>query len=536
MSTPALDSPQTIEHPDAYWRSMRFFVLYRGIIAVILFATYFIIQHRIWGEDYNQPLYLNTASGYLGFSLVAALLAALRWPRFNRQLTMQAIGDIGFIVVLMYSAGGVKSGLGVLLVIAIAGAAVISQGRLALFYAALASISLLLEQSWQLLTQDSRANDYSQAVMLGLSCFATAWLAHSFAKRTRQSEELASQRGIDLENLALVNQLIIQDMQDGVIVVDRELQLRHFNSQAESLLGTRFPQGLPQSLTACSPELNAALLEWQNDPQGEASSPVRLNISGKELRLRLLPLGIDRRQGAVIFLEDWSRVQNQARQMKLASLGRLTANIAHEIRNPLSAISHANQLLQEEDALSQGPRRLLQIIDDNVQRMDHMVQDVLQLNRRDRANQEIIALPAFLEEFRQQFCAVEKIPEEALVLDIGSKQAKTLFDPRHLHQILWNLCRNGWRHSSQQPGSLQLRLLAKGNRKELHIEVIDDGPGVAAEVRPHLFEPFFTTASNGTGLGLYIARELCEANGASIEYRNTTEGTCFTLFIKPHHG
>jgi two-component system sensor histidine kinase PilS (NtrC family) len=222
--------------------------------------------------------------------------------------------------------------------------------------------------------------------------------------------------------------------------------------------------------------------------------------------------------------------------MKLASLGRLTANIAHEIRNPLSAISHANQLLQEEEGLTSGPQRLLQIIDDNVQRMDHMVQDVLQLNRRDRANQETIALPGFLEEFRQQISEVEKIPPGALVLETGAIEASCRFDRRHLQQILWNLCCNGWRHSSRQPGSLRLRLSLKGKRNNLKIEVIDDGPGVAPELRPHLFEPFFTTESNGTGLGLYIARDLCEANGASIEYADTIEGTCFSIFIKPHHG
>lgn len=536
MNAPSIDFQNMIEHPDAYWRSMRFFVLYRGMIASILFASYFFTQQRIWGEDYNQPLYLNAASGYLGFSLLTALLAVTRWPRFNRQLTLQAIGDISFIVVLMYSAGGVRSGLGVLLVVAIAGAAVISQGRLALFYAALASISLLLVQSWQLLTNDSSASDYSHAVMLGLSCFATAWLAHSFAKRTRQSEELASQRGIDLENLAQVNQLIIQDMQDGVIVVDRELQLRHFNSQAEALLGTHFPPGLPHALAECSPELAEALQEWQSERVAEPAPPLRININGKELQLRFLPVGVDRKQGAVIFLEDWSQVQHQARQMKLASLGRLTANIAHEIRNPLSSISHANQLLQEEDGLTTGPRRLLQIIDDNVQRMDHIVQDVLQLNRRDRARQETIALPVFLEEFRQQISDVEKIPADALVLETAAKEASCRFDRRHLQQILWNLCCNGWRYSSRQPGSLRLRLSSKGKRNNLKIEVIDDGPGVAPEFRPHLFEPFFTTESNGTGLGLYIARDLCEANGASIEYANTIEGACFSIFIKPHHG
>lgn len=535
--TETLSSDESpLSHPDAYWRTMRLFGLYRGIIALILFATYFLLQERSWDENADRTLYLDVAAGYLGFSLLAALFTSLRWPRFNRQLTLQVMGDIGFIVVLMFSAGGVRSGLGVLLVIAIAGAALISQGRLALFYAALATITLLLEQTWQVLTQDSQPNDYTHAAMLSLSCFATAWLAHTFAKRARESEDLASRRGIDLENLALVNQLIIRDMQDGVVVVDRELRLRHFNSQAEHLLGNRVGEQAPLRLDTFSPELDVALQAWQQGGAEEAAAtPAKLTVNGMELRLRFLPVGEDRRQGAVIFVEDWSRVQSQAQQLKLASLGRLTANIAHEIRNPLSAISHASQLLLEDEGQSATQQRLLQIINDNVHRLDQMVQDVLQLNQRDRARQESVVLGQFLQEFIGQFCAVEKIPEDSLQVETALASAAVRFDPRHLHQILWNLSRNGWRHGSGRPGSLRLRLTQTRKKHDYVIDVLDDGPGVPAEIRHHLFEPFFTTESSGTGLGLYIARELCEANGASIEYMDLNGASCFRIFIKAHH-
>jgi two-component system, NtrC family, sensor histidine kinase PilS len=525
-------SPQQTPPLDAYWHSMGYFNLYRLFIASTFVGTYFFLHERTWWDTYDSALYLQTALGYLGASLVAITLAGLRWPRFNRQLTLQVISDIGFIVVLMYAAGGVKSGLGLLLVVAIAGASLISQGRLALFYAALASIALLLEQSYQLLTWDERYNDYTHAVMLSLSCFATAWLAHSFAKRTDRSEALASQRGIDLENMAQVNELITREMQDGVLVVDKDFNLRHHNSQVESLFGFTTSAWHESSIDQCMPELAALMRRWMGEGGDIAPAAMKLSSGGHELRLRFMPLGADRNQGAVIFVEDWSRVQTQAQQLKLAALGRLTANIAHEIRNPLSAISHANQLLQEEDQTHPTATRLLQIIADNVQRMEKMVKDVLELNRRDRTKQEFIVLPDFLREFHDQFCQAEKVPSAGIVLDLSEYTHPVLFDRQHLHQILWNLCRNGWQHSQQLEGSLSLSLQAPKSGSTVCIEVTDNGPGVSAEVRTHLFEPFFTTEATGTGLGLYIARELAEANDASLECVNTAMGGRFRINLK----
>ena len=515
--------------PDGYWRSLFFLNLYRFGVAGLLLATWAIMGDQPVWVDYDSRLFGLVAATYLLFGAISAVAAKMRWPRFNRQLTLQVIGDIIFITTLMYASGGIKSGFGLLLVVAIAAASLVSQGRLALFYAAVATIAVLLEQSWQLLTWSEKYQDYTHAVMLSLSFFATAWLAHSFARRTQESEALASQRGVDLANLAEVNQLIIRDMPDGVLVVDRRLQLRQLNDQARALLAIPNAVGENTPLDACAPYLSSLLRDWMSGTLGNESNR-RLAVAGRELQLRFVPVGAGREQGAVVFVSDWSQVQSQAQQLKLAALGRLTANIAHEIRNPLSAIGHAAQLLLEDASADPTQLRLLDIVDTNVQRLDGMVQDVLQLNRRDRAKPELIAPEAFLSEFRLQFCQVEGIPDEAFALDSMSDVPSLLFDRHHLQQVLWNLCRNAWRHGSKTAGSLRVALNSHPSR--VRVDVVDDGLGVSEESLPHLFEPFFTTEASGTGLGLYIARELCEANGARIEYVATPKGAIFRIHAR----
>lgn len=524
--------PTATPSSDAYWRPMRYWSLYRLIVACVLLSAHFLISSPDWLPLYDSLSYYRFSLAYVAFAVGMIILTSIRQPRFERQVTLQTLGDVLFIVMLMHAAGGVKSGLGLLLVIAIVGAALVSQGRFALFYAAVASIALLLEQSSQLLAGGDRYDDYSQSVMVSLSCFATAWLAYTLSKRMRQSEELASQRGIDLENLSQVNQLIIQDMQDGVMVVDDQLKLRHHNARAETLLGIDPSSCSSNSMENCLPEFAQLLRTWMAQGQDHRSSMARLVSHGAELRLRFQPIGTDRRQGAVIFIEDWSRVQAQARQLKLAALGGLTANIAHEIRNPLSAISHANQLMQEEENTDPTFQRLLRIVNDNTQRLDKIVQDVMQLNRRDRIQQESIALASFVREFHEQFCQGEGIPAAALNMMIADEHAVTTFDRNQLHQVLWNLCRNGWRHSKQQDNSLTLRLDQGVRKGEVMVEITDDGPGIPPEIRQRLFEPFFTTEKSGTGLGLYIARELCEANGAGLRYIETAGGAQFRIYLK----
>ena len=524
---------------STYWRSISVFNLYRIVIALIFIGSHFLLRGHGWLDNYNSAVYLQFSIGYLLYGLLAAGFIRMRWPEFNHQVSVQVILDIGFIVILMYAAGGIKSGLGLLLVIAIAAASLISNGRLALFYAAIATITVLLEQSYQLISWSEQYDDYSHAVMLCLSCFATAWLAHSFARRTYLSETLASQREVDLENLAQINALITQEMQDGVLVVDSEFKLRHYNAQAEQLLAISALGWQGKTLEECAPELAALMRIWMNEEASASnvSSTSRLISAERELKVRFMPVGTDRKHGAVIFIEDWSQMQAQAQQLKLMALGQLTANIAHEIRNPLSAISHATQLLQEEETRDTASVRMLQIISDNVQRMDQMVKDVLELNRRDRTKQEVIEICGFLAEFHEQFCQIEKIATGNFVLKMEHAPVHIRFDRRHLHQVLWNLCRNGWRHSRQAEASLVLALTTSPRSRNVNIEIVDDGSGISSEVQGHMFEPFFTTESTGTGLGLYIARELCEANSASLQYTNHQHanlepGSVFMLSMK----
>jgi two-component system sensor histidine kinase PilS (NtrC family) len=536
------------------WSSLKLYNAYRLLMVLVLLVTQGLLINDNWWPSINTDLFLDSfstlAAYYFIFSVISAFFTWLEQPNIDITLPIQILIDIGFVVLLMHSQDSSQGSIGLLLIITVASASLISEGRLALFYAAMASIGILLEQSYRIITIGSSASNYTPAVLLSLGCFATAWLAYSLAKRTQESELLASQRGLDVQNMAQINALITHEMQDGVLVVDKALQIKHYNTQAETLLGINSKQGEfnswhGKSLHEISPEIASLMQLWLEEAEpsngfeptnNSIPNFLKLTSVSRELRLRFLPISENRspenrNQGAVIFISDWSQMQTQAHQVKLAALGRLTANIAHEIRNPLSAISHANQLLQEEDA-DPSTKRMLQIISDNVQRLDQIIKDVLELNRRDRTNQELINLENFLQDFYTQFSAVERIPAFCFKLEHKNTNTMILFDRRHLNQILWNLCKNGWRHSKNEESSLKLTVSSLEKTRTVQIEISDDGDGIPENIRSNLFEPFFTTEKTGTGLGLYIARELADANGAKLQYKSSDSGTHFTMTIK----
>jgi two-component system sensor histidine kinase PilS (NtrC family) len=507
-------------------RAVHLLNIFRLVLSLGLIGLYWYVGQQHWVGDENSQLFLYLSIAYLTFSALILLIDSFKLMVSSFLQSLQFVIDILFIIFLMSAAGGIASGLGLLLIITIVIASLFSNARLALFYASIASIGLLLEQSYQILKYDLDATSYTQSVMLSVSCFATAWLAYTLAKRMQQSEALASARGIDLANMAQVNALITQEMHDGIIVVDEHFKIRHANHQAYALLGLD-QDSHEHSLTQALPQITIKLQAWINNE--DAENNVIVAVNSHELRLRFMPINSLRNLGTVIFIQDWSQIQSAAQQAKLAALGRLTANIAHEIRNPLSAISHANQLLQEDH--HEGPTaRVLEIVADNIQRIDQIISDVLELNRRDRTQQDQIDLNTFLTEFHAQFCAVEKIPPADFSLNLSLHNPKIVFDHRHLTQILWNLSKNGWEHSQKIDTSLSLQCYSKSN--QLFIEICDDGEGVAESDRNRLFEPFFTTKKTGNGLGLYISRELAEANGAHIQYQYLAPGSAFILRLK----
>lgn len=512
--------------PEELWRSIFLFNLYRLILASLAILLVVAFGDALSLGATDLPLFFHAAIVYVVLVLISQLAIKLRQPRFNLQLAFQVGTDIVCLTVLSHASGGISSGLGMLLLVSLAAAGLISRGKITLFFAALASIAVLLQHSYAVLTQEAAITQYLQAGLLSVAYFVIAWLAHKLAKYAIASEKLAALRGVDLANMAEANRLVIQDMPDGVLVVDERGVIRQCNPSAERLLGYSFPAVGSVTLGECSPLLAGQFATWRQG-MGRKLEALRLPDTHHQTRVRFLPVQREGFWGAVVFLEDMQRVQAQAQQIKLAALGRLTANIAHEVRNPLASISYATELLQE-GGHDPAQERLFQIIMDNAARLNHIVQDVMQLNQRDRARAESLLLSDILPVFVADLCRSERVTPEIFHV-VVAPACVIHFDRGHLNQVLWNLCRNALRYCEKRTHSVQLTAWHT-SANVVVLEVVNDGPAVAPDVVHKLFEPFFTTSVGGTGLGLYIARELCEANGAVLEYTTPVSGeVCFRI-------
>ncbi|OIR11704.1 sensor protein ZraS [mine drainage metagenome] len=514
---------------ESLWRSISFFNLYRMVLGGMLLLVPTLFGEMFSLNIHDRTLFFWVAVAYTVMVLISVLAVGLRKPRTTLQLAFQICTDIAAVALLTYFSGGVQSNLGMLLLVSLALAGMIGRGRITLLFSALASIAMLLEHGYAVLTRDAAGAQFLQVGILSTSYFAVAWLAHTLSKYAVASEKLALRRGVDLSNMAEANRLMIQDMPDGVLVVDERGVVRQSNPGAERLLGCVFPAGVKIQLAECSPLLDAMFAAWrQNKALGH--EVLRLPGTNHPVRVRFLPVQREGFWGVVVVLEDMQRVQEQAQQVKLAALGRLTANIAHEVRNPLSSISYATELLQEQEHDSRQAR-LLQIILDNTMRLNRIVQDVMQVNRRDRLRSENLNLAMRIEEVVENLCRVSEVSCSVFELHVDP-ECTARFDSGHFEQVLWNLCRNALRFSQKLPGSVRLQAFTTDDGR-VTLEVSDDGAGVPGDAVQKLFEPFFTTDASGTGLGLYIARELCEANGATIEYKRAIDGgACFRIIFR----
>ena len=496
--------------PAAYWTSLSYFNLYRIALATMFFAITLVYGDAFSLGAQALEVFRYTALAYLAAAIAFQAVLRNAPERFNLQLSLQVAVDIVAITLLMYASGGIRSGLGVMLLISLTGAAIVAPRRLSYLYAALAAIALLLEQGYWVLAHDSASANFLQPGLLAIGCFATAGVTSWLAQRVAANEALARQRGRSLETQTRVNQLVIEDMHDGVVVLDRGGSVVQHNPQAQRLLGE--PALLGRLITEVLPGFGAA---------------TDFDVRGRSLGVRMLDTGTEE-VFRVLFLEDTTRSREEAQQLKLAALGRLTANIAHEIRNPLAAISHAAELLSEERRDAQRVR-LTRIIHDNTQRLERLVAEVLQLSRRDRLAPERIRLRRWLTPFIEEFVANESVPPERFVVEAPA-EAAIEFDPGHLHQVMWNLLTNAVRYARTEPAAIRISARTVADRVEL--SVIDNGPGVPTSSHGQLFEPFFTTDSKGTGLGLYLARELCAANRALLEYVREASGAHFRMVAR----
>ncbi len=466
-------------------------------------------------------------------------------PRRLRWLATIGVDLLAFSMLHLLEVGA-SFNYAALLVLPVLMAGVLTSRLLALGTAAGVSLVLLLAAWRAALGSDVAPALMLQSGLAGLGMFMITLLAGELASRLAR-EELAARGSLELaRQQAQLNRLVIEEMADGVLVVDRRLRVRAANPAARALL-------VDQGLSPPAPFTLQQSPHWLNLHQSvqralaegqwpDAGRDVMLSFADghtRTLRLRVRFMrsrALDRIVGqvddsgegddrsmepfAVLLLEDLRTLQARIRQEKLAAMGRVSAGIAHEIRNPLAAISQANALLLE-DLLPPAQQRLAQMVADNVERLKRLVDDVMEVAPGGELVVRAIDATAAVAGTAADWARTAQVPlatDSRLRAELPTVALGVIFDPEHLRRVLVNLLDNAHRHASAERGAIFLRLATRDDTW-LQLSVLSDGPAIAPEIERFLFEPFFSTRSRGSGLGLYICRELCERYGASIEYR-----------------
>jgi two-component system sensor histidine kinase PilS (NtrC family) len=518
------------------WYWLRLFNYYRGALALFFITVYL----NGWAAllispDYYRPFVFYSASvAYIIAFVVFMPSIHQRKPRLESQVILQTCVDISIIIALMYASGGIRSGLGMLLIINISMTSLFLQKRLTLLLAAATSIAILVEQIYLQLIIEEFNTAFVQAGILGTLIFIFALMTSNVARQLRETEQRADEQSRELESAVQMNEHIIRSMRTGILVAAPDGTVLMANNAAENLLGNI--KILPDmSLKKISPGLFDRFTEWQSSAEPPQQAPVQQNHGLPDIQPGFSPIDQDKdKKGrTLVFLEDASQLNQRFQQVKLASLGRLTASIAHEIRNPLAAIHHAAQLL-DEAATEPADTKLTQIINTQVKRLNGVVENVLQLSRQQHGTPGGVNLNDWMLQFIDEFTTSHKLKKEQIHLNIQPESTTVLFDHGHLHQVFWNLCSNAINHSGVETEDLTITLQGgiTQDSSQPFIDIIDNGQGINKEIEQQIFEPFFTTGTYTTGLGLYITKEVVESNRAKIRHIALPGGgTCFRIYF-----
>jgi len=528
---PAQNRDSESSHNDS-WKALIILNIYRfcvsGIFLILVLSDHLLSP---LGST-NESLFLISSLLYFSASVIAWMFLQRHMSKLMLHMYAFIIIDTLAITVLMHSSGGTNSGLGILLLITIAGGSIVMNRRPALLFAAIASLAILLEHYLFHIDTMFNTSNFIQPGLLGLAYFSTAGIGNFLANRIRESEALARRRGVDIANMSELTEHILERMQTGIIVLDQENKVRLMNESAWYMIGMP-STGKKPAIKQISPELEQLVTQWR-DSNDTSPSIIQLNNHHTEVMPRFAKISQNTdSEGVLIFLEDTAAMAQRAQHLKLASLGRLTASIAHEVRNPLGAISHAGQLLEESDNLDENDKRLTAIISTHSNRVNDIIENIMRLSRRDRTNPEIIVLKSFLEHFNTEYCQLKKLAADKISLNLDPEKIKIRFDESQLRQILTNLYDNGIRHKSLINKNNHDLIVYAGITEDFgrpFLDIIDKGEGISTDIAQHIFEPFYTTTSEGTGLGLYLSRELAESNQAHLTYVPVpTGGSCFRV-------
>ncbi|WP_457421012.1 sensor histidine kinase [Roseateles sp. P5_E7] len=547
------DASWFVESPPAepVESSVSFDRLYRAFLAARAALGLALIGAQLIASVLSAP----PAGSTMGLSASYAVAAVALWllPQLRRGASARSLARISsphwwsaigvdlilFGVLHALDPSGVN--YGALFVMPVLMAAVLSPRRLALATAAMATLGLLAAAAWSLLAGVDVGLKTTQAGLVGGGLFAVSLLAGELSARLAREEKAARGSLALARQQELLNRLVIDEMQEGVLVVDRRGRVRAMNPAARTLLG------------AASGELSWQLRgrgDWQplvlaleQAYAGGSSSGAEIDValpldSGVTRSLRLRLRFTRQREGSeelcVLFVEDNRELLARTRQEKLAAMGRVSAGIAHEIRNPLAAIAQANALISE-DVVGTRAEQLSKMVASNVQRLKRLVDDVTEVAPGVQPDTQVLDVSELVHETCVDWVVVNGLDAGAqsrFQLQIAAPGLLALFDPEHLRRVLVNLLDNALRHADDGAGAVRVSLAAAGDALDLVVR--SAGPPVPPDVERHLFEPFFSTRSRGSGLGLYICRELCERHGARIEYRRASDAAAneFCLHLR----
>jgi two-component system, NtrC family, sensor histidine kinase PilS len=509
------------------WQLLNIYFIYRFILAGSFAVLFFMrIGPSLLGT-FDRQLYAYSSIAYV---LATAILGIfIFWRIFGYSIIVQLLifTDIIMLALLMHASGGISSGVGILLAVSMAAGGLLIGGRCALVFAAIASLAILSIETYAAQNHLFRQTNFTYAGMLGATYFAIALLSVVLARRSEQMLQLANRQQHTIFQLEELNQYIVQHLQSGIIIAD-EHQTIHVANQATLRLANLAL--IPHKLKGISEGISQAFEAWRALPEENNVAMLQFSTEA-EIQCRFIALPTHLHVFFMIILEDIALYNQRLQQSKLASLGRLTASIAHEIRNPLGAISHAGQLLSECPQLTDQDLRLTHIIQTNSGRVNQIIEDILNLSKRAASAREKIDLTLWLNNYLDNHNVEQPGTKDKFTLSLGDKPLWGFIDPGHLKQIMDNLCQNALRYGYPERGTILIQLL--GSLYGPCIEVIDNGSGISPEHLKQLFEPFFTTSTKGTGLGLYISRELAELNQAKLSYYLTDGNrSCFRLCLR----
>ena len=518
---------------EAVRHELSFLNYFRLVQALIYVGLAFSPPGLGWPKLTDVGFARNVALVFLLFAMAALLLTRRGTQRSRLVVSGSLVVDIVAAVMAVTSMHDARIGIAMMLAVNLSAGALILPLRLSLFFAALATLGILGHSVFELPSVDSSMDrELLESGLFGLAYFASTLLCHVLSRQMRATEALAEQRSIDLANLSQVNELIIRRMKTGVLLVDDANRIHQINESAWMLLGN--PSADQRDLGRLAPELSRRLYHWITSGKLDETS-TQLADGVPEVVPRFTRLAPNDDSHVLIFLDDTSLVSRRAEELTLSSLGRLSASIAHEIRNPLAAIRYSAQLLAESQDLSNTDQRMVEIINNHCVRLNEIIENILQLSRRERSRPETLDLGRWALNFVEEYRQGNDLGDDSLRVIAGNDPVAAMADPQQLQQVVWNLVQNALRYGRMPGQPARVMVVARHGEHGVPIlEVIDRGPGIPPKVAAQIFEPFYTTHEYGTGLGLYLARQMSEANQASLEYvRVAGGGSCFRLVLTP---